>query len=279
MTSKKRKYGDLSARPLPSEDPSLLDDVFAAFTGPRPTIAKEPPQPRPNPKTSPVTETSLISETRLSTQPSLVKTEAHGLSETRLSPEPSLVVENTPNADSIADYASSIDYGRGHSRIYHEFADKVLPLLSAAEQLLYIHLDRYREGGSSTTIPVSWPTLEKRSGLSQSTLIRAARSLEEKGLIRKVSLKLGRGRDQGNRFWVFSVTSLISEKRLVTETRLVTGTPIKDKDLKENTKRKNELSLDTKNCPDCQGSGFWYPEGNEKGVAKCKHQRLKREGN
>src|SRR4051812_9585468 len=36
MTSKKRKYGDLSARALPSEDPSLIDDVFAAFTGTRP---------------------------------------------------------------------------------------------------------------------------------------------------------------------------------------------------------------------------------------------------
>jgi hypothetical protein len=41
MTSKKRKYGDLSARPLPTEDPSLIDDVFAAFTGTRPSSAVE----------------------------------------------------------------------------------------------------------------------------------------------------------------------------------------------------------------------------------------------
>ena len=39
MTSKKRKYGDLSARPLPTEDPTLIDDVFAAFTGTRPSSA------------------------------------------------------------------------------------------------------------------------------------------------------------------------------------------------------------------------------------------------
>jgi hypothetical protein len=38
MTSKKRKYGDLSARQLPTSDPSLLDDVFAAFTGKRPVV-------------------------------------------------------------------------------------------------------------------------------------------------------------------------------------------------------------------------------------------------
>lgn len=27
-------------------------------------------------------------------------------------------------------------------------------------------------------------------------------------------------------------------------------------------------------CPDCGGSGWWYPEGESKGVAKCKHERL-----
>jgi len=27
-------------------------------------------------------------------------------------------------------------------------------------------------------------------------------------------------------------------------------------------------------CPDCAGVGFWYPEGPEKGVVKCKHAKL-----
>jgi hypothetical protein len=27
-------------------------------------------------------------------------------------------------------------------------------------------------------------------------------------------------------------------------------------------------------CPDCSGSGWWYPNGTEKGVAKCKHAAL-----
>lgn len=31
---------------------------------------------------------------------------------------------------------------------------------------------------------------------------------------------------------------------------------------------------DTADCPDCKGSGWWYPEGQEKGVAKCKHTKL-----
>ena len=33
-------------------------------------------------------------------------------------------------------------------------------------------------------------------------------------------------------------------------------------------------SLDASKCPDCQGTGFWYPRGREQGVAKCKHTRL-----
>lgn len=27
-------------------------------------------------------------------------------------------------------------------------------------------------------------------------------------------------------------------------------------------------------CPDCQGTGYWYPAGTERGVARCKHPRL-----
>ena len=30
-------------------------------------------------------------------------------------------------------------------------------------------------------------------------------------------------------------------------------------------------------CPDCAGTNFWYPDGQEKGVAKCKHARLTEE--
>ena len=27
-------------------------------------------------------------------------------------------------------------------------------------------------------------------------------------------------------------------------------------------------------CPDCKGSGWWYPEGQDRGVTKCKHSKL-----
>lgn len=37
-------------------------------------------------------------------------------------------------------------------------------------------------------------------------------------------------------------------------------------------------TLDTSQCPDCHGSGFYYPKGVEGGVAKCKHEQLRKEG-
>jgi hypothetical protein len=35
-------------------------------------------------------------------------------------------------------------------------------------------------------------------------------------------------------------------------------------------------NLDTSQCPDCNGTGFYYPQGVEGGVARCKHQRLRK---
>lgn len=32
--------------------------------------------------------------------------------------------------------------------------------------------------------------------------------------------------------------------------------------------------VDASKCPDCGGSGWWYPAGTEKGVAKCRHKEL-----
>ncbi len=37
-------------------------------------------------------------------------------------------------------------------------------------------------------------------------------------------------------------------------------------------------NLDTSQCPDCHGSGFFYPKGIEGGVARCKHEQLRKEG-
>jgi DNA-binding Lrp family transcriptional regulator len=40
----------------------------------------------------------------------------------------------------------------------------------------------------------------------------------------------------------------------------------------------SSTQVDTSACPDCQGSGFYYPNGPTGGVAKCKHEKLITEG-
>jgi hypothetical protein len=32
--------------------------------------------------------------------------------------------------------------------------------------------------------------------------------------------------------------------------------------------------VDAAKCPDCFGAGMWYPEGFDKGVARCHHEKL-----
>jgi hypothetical protein len=39
------------------------------------------------------------------------------------------------------------------------------------------------------------------------------------------------------------------------------------------------IQVDASQCPDCKGSGFYYPNGPSGGVVKCKHEKLTREGN
>ena len=41
----------------------------------------------------------------------------------------------------------------------------------------------------------------------------------------------------------------------------------------------SSANLNASQCPDCNGTGFYYPQGTEGGVARCKHERLKKEGN
>lgn len=37
-------------------------------------------------------------------------------------------------------------------------------------------------------------------------------------------------------------------------------------------------NLDAARCPDCHGTGFYYPRGPEAGVARCRHEKLGEEG-
>jgi hypothetical protein len=158
-------------------------------------------------------------------------------------------------------------YRKGDSRINHDFFDSRLCSLGPLAQLLYFHLNRYREGGSNLTVVLSWGRLAERIPVSESTLRRAFARLNQAGLAFKEREAFGKGVAQGI---VFRVVTSDSPSSYASPS---TGDTHKRKALKENIKGES-AAPDYKNCPDCQGSGFWYPEGNEKGVAKCKHARM-----
>jgi hypothetical protein len=40
----------------------------------------------------------------------------------------------------------------------------------------------------------------------------------------------------------------------------------------------DSTKADASQCPDCFGTGMWYPDGFEKGVARCEHRALGKQG-
>ena len=52
----------------------------------------------------------------------------------------------------------------------------------------------------------------------------------------------------------------------------------KGRELPDETVKPNSSDPIT-NCPDCGGTGWWYPEGFERGVKKCGHEKLSNKSN
>jgi hypothetical protein len=204
---------------------------------------------------SPATETSLVN----------APSETSQVVETSLTPETSLVIE-TPQT--LAEYAETLDYRAGQVRFNRDYFDRIISRLKGDVQLLYFHVIRYREGDSNHTVVLNWPLLERRTGKSQSTLFRASRTLADEGLAFREEHQTGRGKFQGFRFRIVLPTSLVSQNSQVTRTSLVSQTNSNSKELLKDNKK------DFSRCPDCAGTGMFYPEGFDKGVARCSHRRL-----
>jgi len=272
-------------------------------------------------------------ETGLVTETSPVKSSEQALSETGPVRE-TRHVSSTDLNENLAAFAEEQIYSKGHLRLNHDFFDKVVTQLEPHEQLLFIHLLRYRKGMTETTVILSFPALARRTRLSQSSLNRAAKSLEAKGLIQRESYTFGRNHQQGTTFRLVTPTSLITGTGHSRETGPVAETRIINTHIKEHTNtavqsaggrvsssvsrfslaecRKYADSLrtdgitnpggyatkihrsgeadeliekflnptpqpapvDANACPDCSGSGWWYPQGKDKGAARCKHDQL-----
>jgi hypothetical protein len=115
--------------------------------------------------------------------------------------------------------------------------------------------------------------LEDRTDISRSVLHKAARELNVAGLAFIVEREFGKGKEQGFRFRLaHSASHTVDGSHPVSESHPVSADSNR-KDLIANSNRQ-VASLNVTKCPDCKGAGFYYPHGFDKGVVKCKHERL-----
>jgi hypothetical protein len=160
---------------------------------------------------------------------------------------------------------------KGHLRLPNSAVDGLYSILDPYEQAVFTQLFRLSHGYGKPTCKIGLPGLARRSNMGKTTTQATVSRLIGKGLIKKLEYEIGKNKEQGTTYWVSSPESLSGAGSLPG------GDTIKIKAFKEISKK--EGSHERKNysdCPDCRGSGMWYPEGFEKGVAKCHHKRLRK---
>src|ERR1700755_1450054 len=232
MTSKKRKYGDLSARPLPSEDPTLIDDVFAAFTGTRPSNVTLPDE-------SVAEEASATPARRAA--PALQAAPAQRASAAPNRPDPLYRATDAPRAAPAQQTTVA-----GYTRVSNDLLDRILPTLDTYDQALLIRLYMLSRGFNSDTCRVSAPTLAKACNISERQVRKSVSKLEARELIQRIEQDFG-NKDKALRGTIFRI--LIADP---THARGSTpahhaapvrgaspahGAANKDKDLKGNNKK------------------------------------------
>lgn len=155
----------------------------------------EPPADEPTPtlapQITPDSQTRVAPETTVAFQTSV--------SETTVAPQ---VVQPLPEATVATETrvtypAIVLDYKRGDLRIPNPIVDQLLPMLEPYEQLVFLRLFRLtwgfaaEDGERRDTCLVSYQKLAKTLKLSERTVIRAIKTLEEKGLVQHQGSQLG----------------------------------------------------------------------------------------
>jgi hypothetical protein len=165
----------------------------------------------------------------------------------------------------------------------NDLSDRVMRTLELSDQSVLNRLYRLTRGFHQEICKVSKESLAEACNLHSRQIPRSTKRLVARGLIEIVGHDTAhpdpRQRGTIYRILIPAAAGVFRASRdlkasgdIKSSGDIMSSNKIKA--LKENIKRENELTLDTKSCPDCRGSGFWYPEGIEKGVAKCKHIRL-----
>jgi hypothetical protein len=164
-----------------------------------------------------------------------------------------------------------VPHVKGHTELPHAYTDHLARWLSADEQAVYVQLYRLSWGWGKDTCFISNPRLSERSGVPETSMRRAVKKLAAKGLVEKTERVFGSRTEQGIEYRVFPLNRLSKEDRASSKDSPSNMAPNKEKVLKET----DQKGVDASRCPDCMGTGFYYPGGKEKGVARCEHKRLK----
>lgn len=234
-------------------------------------IINEPEPPQLKPVPAPVTDTANIAET----------------AEIADTAESTVTAQTPPPSRQIADTAESavtalVTHPEQYYSAPNELDDRIMPTLRPSEQVVLRRIFRLTRGFHKATCNVSVGKLARACNVSDKKAGEALNVLEDRGFVRRVDSS-NKGKTNEVRGLIIeclipeavTARAAVSAKSAVTAANSVTaaGADNKRTALKENTKKGSELALDTKDCLDCQGTGWWYPEGAEKGVKRCDHGR------
>ncbi len=170
----------------------------------------------------------------------------------------------------------SLPEQRGHLELPYQILDHLDRHLDPYEQAVYKQLYRLSWGFGKNRCRISNPKLAERTNMSEAMVKKVAVKLVGKGLIEKAGSLQGYGKDQGVEYvvhapsWQLQRSSQIQQSRQPQESWQPQDSSNKERDLKEIDKRDDAVA-----CPDCYGTNWWYPQGTEKGVKRCLHERLK----
>lgn len=180
-------------------------------------------------------------------------------------------IQDGPSTEDSQNLLSLIPQVAGHTTLPHTYTDHLARWLSADEQAVYVQLYRLSWGWGKATCFISNRRLSERSGVPETSMRRAVRKLQSKQLIEKTNRVFGSNTDQGIEYRVFTLDRLTKSDRVVNMDGPSNMVPNKEKLLKETSQK----GIDASRCPDCMGTGFYYPEGTAKGVKRCEHKKLR----
>ncbi len=163
-----------------------------------------------------------------------------------------------------------------HLRLPYLVLEQTLRKLKPAPRVVLEELYRAAAGWHSDECIISIAKLSGHCQIKPTQVRQYLKELESRGYIARIENVIG-GRDveaRGIKIKVNLARLTPPEKRTPSENRPRPKTEANKDSIKETNKKGDELSLNIKNCPDCQGTGFWYPSGIEQGVAKCTHSKL-----